>query len=67
MFGSYNIPFKIETENISLRVEKLDSIYLYRRDANNEKVDKNLMDVEGSLLINPIEPLNRPKKSLHIF
>ena len=62
MFGSYNIPFEIETDDISLRIEKLDGIYLYRRDANNENVAKNLMDVEGSLLINPIEPLNRPKK-----
>lgn len=35
---------------------------LYRRESVDEKVEKNLLASTGKILINPIEPLNKPKE-----
>ena len=62
MFGSYNIPLKIEKEGISLSIEKEDDLYIYRRDAFYGKEEKVLHFNKGTVLLNPIEPLNKPKE-----
>jgi hypothetical protein len=62
MFGSYDIPLKIEKEGISLSIDKDEDLYVYRRDAFYGKEEKVLHFNKGKVLLNPIEPLNKPKE-----
>ncbi len=62
MFGSYDIPFKIEHEGISLSIEKEGNLYTYKRKALYGTEEKILLFNTGKVLLNPIEPLNRPKE-----
>lgn len=61
MYKIYNIPFKIEKEGIHLSIEKEADIYLYRREIPDENEEKVLLSSDSKILINPIEPLNKPK------
>lgn len=62
MFGSYEIPVSIQKEELSLMLEKGDGILNYRREFGDERVDKLILAEKGELIINPVEPLNKPKK-----
>ncbi len=60
MYGAYSFPTSIETENISISVEKEENKFLYRREFQGETVEKILAANSGQLIINPVEPLNKP-------
>lgn len=60
MYGAYSFPASIETENISISVEKEENRFLYRREFQEEKVEKILAADSGQLIVNPVEPLNKP-------
>ena len=62
MFGSYEIPVSIQKEGLSLKIEKGDGTLNYRREFGDESVDKLILAEKGELIINPVEPLNKPKK-----
>jgi hypothetical protein len=62
MFGSYDAPLGIEKEGISLSVERAGEIMTYRRQCGDEKVEKMLLTSTGTILINPVEPVNKPKE-----
>ncbi|NPE28037.1 DUF432 domain-containing protein [Methanococcoides sp. SA1] len=62
MYGSYTIPFVSEKEGLEILVDKEGETYLYRRQFLDEALDKILVKGDGKVLINPIEPLNTPKK-----
>lgn len=61
MFGSYDVPLTIDKEEIHISIEKLDGVLLYRRECRDEKEEKIILAARSKILINPIEPLNRPK------
>ena len=61
MFGSYNIPLKIEEESLILSFDKEADMHLYKREHPYDKVEKVLLLSKGKILVNPIEPLNTPK------
>ncbi|MFP3908782.1 MAG: DUF432 domain-containing protein [Archaeoglobaceae archaeon] len=60
MYGAYSFPATIETENILISVEREEKRFLYRREFQEEKVEKILAADSGQLTINPVEPLNKP-------
>ncbi|MFP4654267.1 MAG: DUF432 domain-containing protein [Methanohalobium sp.] len=64
MYGSYNSPFKLEYAEFTLSVENYDGFYLYKREllGLEDNVEKIINKQIYSLLINPIEPVNLPKK-----
>jgi hypothetical protein len=62
MFGSYDIPLKIEKESISLSIYKEDNLYIYKRNAFYGKEEKVLHFNKGKVILNPVEPLNKPKE-----
>ena len=62
MFGLHEVPFSIEKERISLSVEQAEEILIYKRKCGDEEVEKFLLAFEGNILINPIEPLQKPKE-----
>jgi len=62
MFGKYDIPSSIVQEGISLSIEREGDSLRYRRECKGEKVEKILLTTNGKILVNPIEPLNKPKE-----
>lgn len=61
MFGEYDIPVNIEQNNLSISVQKEDERIIYRRTCLEEKTEKNLLINNGKIILNPVEPLNKPK------
>jgi len=61
MFGQYDIPISIEQEKITLSVQKEGESLLYRRACLGETVEKMLVTGDGKVLLNPVEPVNKPK------
>ena len=61
MFGYHNIPLKIRKQDISLSLEMEGNVLVYRRECGNEKIEKIIIVGESRILINPVEPLNKPK------
>jgi len=62
MYGSYDIPISLEAEGISISLERRDDSVVYRRQLGDESVEKLLLGGSGgSIVINPVEPLNLPR------
>lgn len=67
MFGKHTIPLSLQNEEFSLLIEKEGDFFLYRREAGKEKKEKVILGDQKQILIDPIEPLNKPKDlSLHL-
>ena len=61
MFGQYDIPLELQQEGISLSVIEQGDNVLYTRECLGEKAKKMLLASDASILINPVEPVNKPK------
>jgi len=61
MFGDYDFPAHIEQEGLSISVQKREAHLVYTRVCLGEKVEKTLLVNDGKVLLNPVEPVNRPK------
>lgn len=61
MFGYYDIPFSIEQEGITLSVQKEGENILYMRECLGGSVEKILLAGPTKALLNPVEPVNKPK------
>lgn len=62
MFGSYDIPLKIEHGMFSISIEKAGKLYYYKREAFYGTEEKVLLFDDAKIILNPIEPVNRPKE-----
>ncbi|MDY0385740.1 MAG: DUF432 domain-containing protein [Methanolobus sp.] len=63
MFNIYNPPFTVELEDTVITVEKQGGNLIYRRmSEGEEETELVLLNNDGNILINPIEPVNLPKK-----
>lgn len=65
MFGNYTIPLCIETDTIRLTIEKQDGSISYQRACTDEHEEKILLAKGTDILINPVEPINKPKEITH--
>lgn len=61
MYGKYDLPLKIEKEDFSLSFEKEKGDILYTRECLGETVSKTIFAKKGKVLLNPVEPTNKPK------
>ncbi|MGA1824655.1 MAG: DUF432 domain-containing protein [bacterium] len=61
MYGTHSLPFHSEQEGLSISFEKNDVGFLYTRTALEDTMTKVIMPQHEKVLINPVEPLNRPK------
>ena len=61
MYGEYNIPASIEKEGLHITIERDGNSFFYRRDCLDERAEKRLLASDGKVLLNPVEPLNKPK------
>jgi hypothetical protein len=68
MFGIHDLPLYLEQNGISLSAELKRKNILYQRKYLDDNVNKIIMADHEKLLINPVEPVNTPKKlSSHLF
>ncbi|WP_342304697.1 DUF432 domain-containing protein [Methanolobus sp. ZRKC5] len=63
MFDTYHPPFTVEVEDTVITVEKQGNNLIYRRMfEGEEETELVLLNNDGDILINPIEPVNLPNK-----
>ncbi|UCF07706.1 MAG: DUF432 domain-containing protein [Thermoplasmata archaeon] len=61
MYGSHDVPLTIEEDGVSISVSKEGKGLLYRRKCCDEEMDKVLLTEQGKILVNPVEPQQKPK------
>jgi hypothetical protein len=61
MFGTYHAPFEIEQEGIKISLTQEGDEYFYQRMCLDEREEKVLLAYNPTILINPVEPVNKPK------
>ncbi len=59
MYGQYNLPLKIEKNNISIEIKEDNKLTKYNRDVLGEKIEKKLFFQDAQIILNPVEPLNK--------
>ena len=62
MFGTYTVPFTIETDGIEISLTEEGDGFFYRRSCLEENEEKVFFAENPTVLINPVEPVNKPKK-----
>jgi len=62
MYGDYDLPFSVEKEEISITVEKIEKLWVYRRTLGEDTEEKLILGEGKHIIINPVEPLNTPKE-----
>jgi uncharacterized protein len=62
MYGSYDFPFFVEKEEISISMEKIEKLWMYKRTLGAKKVEKLVLGEGKHITINPVEPVNTPKE-----
>ena len=62
MYGTYNVPFSIKENDLSIEVSKASYGFCYTRQiADKPPVEKIILSNKSRIIINPVEPLNHPK------
>jgi hypothetical protein len=61
MFGYHEMPLQIEQDGISLSLQKQGDSLIYKRSCLEQEIEKTLLTGTGKILLNPVEPLNKPK------
>jgi hypothetical protein len=62
MYGDYDLPFSVDEEGISITVEKIEKLWVYRRTLGTNTEEKLILGDGKHIIINPVEPLNTPKE-----
>ena len=62
MFGTYTPPFTIELEGITISLVEEGDGYRYQRTCLDESEEKVLLAYKPTVLVNPVEPVNKPKE-----
>ncbi len=62
MFGRYDYAFHFADENLTVKIERQDGLYIYRRECGGQKHERILASETGGVVVNPVEPLNLPKE-----
>jgi hypothetical protein len=62
MYGYHDIPLRLEQEGITLSLEQEGESLLYRSVSPTGELEKMLLARAEQVLINPVEPLHRPKE-----
>lgn len=62
MYGTYDYSCHITGEEISIEVQRSTRYLTYRRVCRGEPLSRTIASDNGSIIINPVEPLNLPKE-----
>ncbi|KPL19645.1 MAG: hypothetical protein AMJ92_02260 [candidate division Zixibacteria bacterium SM23_81] len=61
-YGRHNLPVSLSREGFSISIDQVGDTWLYQRECDGDRVEKKLLTSINMVLINPVEPLNRPKE-----
>jgi len=67
VFGTHTIPVHIEQNGIHIDITEKNGPILYARSCGDETVEKVLLTGSSTILINPVEPLNKPRELTPYF
>ena len=67
MFGLYGSPVNMEIEGVFLSMEAHDDSLIYRRWGSLGSTERLLLQESCSILLNPVEPVNMPKRLTHFL
>ena len=62
MYGTYDYSCHLREEEISIEVERSARYLTYKRSCRGESAERTIASENGSIIINPVEPLNLPKE-----
>ncbi len=62
MYGPYEIPFDLELKGSKISFQKKEGFTLYKRMDKDNTVEITVKTTRGKVLVNPVEPFNKPKK-----
>jgi hypothetical protein len=62
VFGEFDYSFRYESEDVSVRVDQTEGFYQYFRKSGGESVTKVISGGSGTMVINPVEPINLPRE-----
>ena len=62
VYGTYGYSCSIREKDISIEIERKDRYFTYKRICNGESAERIIASENGSVIINPVEPLNLPKE-----
>jgi hypothetical protein len=62
MFGRFNYPCRHEGKVFSLSIERDGNFFKYRRECQQECVEKIVASANPAIFIHPVEPINLPKE-----
>jgi len=62
VYGTYDYSCHLREEEISIEVERSARYLTYKRVCMGESVERKIASKDGSIIINPVEPLNLPKE-----
>ncbi|WOF16109.1 DUF432 domain-containing protein [Methanoplanus sp. FWC-SCC4] len=70
MFGKHSFDFQYHTDEIEIGIKKENGFFkYYRRIPGDDVFEKKILEENGMVIINPVEPVNLPKtvtKSNHL-
>ena len=61
-FGLYDLPLIIKDREVIISIKKTNQNFIYKRKYNDEEVETILLTNSKKILINPVEPVNKPKE-----
>jgi hypothetical protein len=67
MFGKHGIPLLFETKDLRICVQNQKGYTVYQRKCKDEEEEKILLAKSTEILINPVEPINKPKEITNYF
>lgn len=62
VFGEFDYSFRHESDEISLWFERSEGFFRYNRRSGAEEVQKIIGGSPGTIVINPVEPVNLPQE-----
>ncbi len=62
LYGRHNLPLSLSREGLAISIDQAGDTWLYQRECDGDEVEKKLLTSSNTVLINPVEPLNRPKE-----
>lgn len=66
-YNYYPLPVEIVQKKLSISLEREGPALLYQRECAGEAVNKTILSGAGRLLLNPVEPVNKPREITQFF
>jgi hypothetical protein len=60
-FGVFKLPFEYKSEELQISIKRIGQQINYSRKCGDDEIDKILITETDKILLNPIEPVNKPQ------